>query len=162
MSASDTTVPFSLIDGAIVITDGSTNSFTVGLVKAQIQYEVEGEKWEEATHNGQHLSTPTARKVGDGRVTGSFEALVATMKGSSDESLYEVVTGPPSGWVTTGAGDRKMVKITFTGTNSTGATQSIAFNYCIFEKSKLTWGGANGLTMIACSFTDLENRPTIT
>lgn len=164
MAASDTGVPFSIIDGALVATDGAAASYTFDLVQAEVVWTVEREKWTEAMSRQKHLSTPTARKVGDGRVTGSMTLLVSSMKGSANETAYEVLTltGTASTWVTTGAGDMKMIKLTLTGTNTTGATQSVAFNYAITSNVKIDPQGAEGLWSISFDFTDLENTPTIT
>lgn len=164
MASSDTTVPFSVIDGALVITDGAAATHTVPLLRADFPFTIEGRKVTEVRVRELHMATPTVRITGDGNVTGTLTALLATAKGSADETLYEIgtYTGSPASWTTTGAGDAKLFRMTLTGTNSTGATQSWAFNYCRFSNVKVTPGGEDGLWTLSLDFVDFENVPTVT
>jgi len=163
MSASDSAVPFSLIDGSLVLSDGSTNSLTVVFIQTEWNWTEETAPYTEARSRNKHHTTPTARKTGDGNVTGSFMALVSSLKGSAATTVYEVLkqSGTASGWVTTGAGDKKMIRAVLTGTNPTGATQTATFNYCIFTNIKIDPSGADNIWTVSADFTDLENEPTI-
>jgi hypothetical protein len=164
MAASDTTVPFSIIDGACTVADGGANSITLGLVQAEVKYKIENPSWTEARSRNKHLSTPTARKTGDGNVTGSLTLLVASFYGSAAATPYEVFTGTggAAAWATNGAGDKQLLKLTLTGTNTTGATQTILFAYCAFSNVDIDPQGGDGLYTLTCEFTDLENAPTVT
>jgi hypothetical protein len=164
MSASDSTVVWSIIDGALDIYDGSTNHLSVGLVKAVLKLTISLPKWQEATSNAKHLSTPTVRNVGDGTIKASLTALVATLKGNASVSLFEALTcsGGASSWTTTGAGDRKLLRmvVTMTGGGS-GATQTITLGYCVTENIQIDPAGEGGLASLSVDITDLENLPTI-
>lgn len=165
MSASDSQIPFSIIDGALVLSDGGANSLTVAFIQTEINWTEERAPVTEARTRNKHASTPVLRKTGDGNCTGSFMALVSSLYGSADETVYEVLTGKgtAAGWTTTAAGDAKTIRATFTGTNPStgGATQSVAFNYCYFANVKIEPGGADGLTTISADFTDYETTPTV-
>lgn len=166
MSGSDAAIPLSLVDGTLVLSDGSTNTHTVAFLETEWSWTNEGQPYAEARTRNKHHSTPTARITGDGNVTGNFKALCLGLKGSAAATTYEVLeqTDTASGWVTTGAGDKKMIRATLTGNASAagGANQTYAFNYCIFSNVKITPGGSNGLWTIEADFVDHENRPTVT
>jgi len=168
MSASDSVIPFSKIDWTLVLSDGGSNSITVGLMQTDISWTAEGAKYVEARVRDMHSATPVIRKTGDGNVTGSLMALVATLRSSSSSapSLYEVMTGTgaASSWATTAAGDRKTIRAALSGNASGagGATQTVTFNYCIFANVKCDPAGGEGLMSISAEFTDHENAPTIT
>lgn len=165
MSGSDAAIPLSLVDGALVLSDGSTNTHTVAFLATEWNWTEEGQPYAEARSRNKHHSTPTARIVGDGNITGNFKALCTGLKGSASATTYEVLTvsGLASSWVTTGAGDRKFIRATLTGNASGagGANQTYAFNYCAFSNVKVTPGGDNGLWTIEADFTDHENQPTV-
>jgi hypothetical protein len=166
MAQSDSTVPFSIVDGTAVITDGSTGSVTLTLVQSEVTYTITGRPWTEGKSRNKHQSTPVARVTGDGTVTGSLSFLVTSFYGSASVTPYEALTltNGASSWTSTGAGDRKMVKLTLTSNASgaSGATQTIAFNYCVFENVAVDPQGGDGLYLITADFVDLENNPTVT
>lgn len=168
MSASDSTTSFSKIDCSCVLSDGGSNSVTVGLVQADPAWTVEGAKYVEARVRDTHAATPVLRKTGDGNVTGSITALVATLRAatSSVPSLYEILTGTgaAASWATTAAGDRKTLRmaLTLNASGASGATQTVTFNYCVFSNVKIDPAGADGLCSISADFVDHENVPTIT
>jgi hypothetical protein len=165
MSASDrVNTAFSLIDAEVQISDGAGTPDTCDLVLSSgtLTFTVEGAPYAEVKHNGKHLSTPAARKTGHGNVTGSISAKVASFKGSSDVTLYEVLTltGGAASWTSTGNGDKKMVKIVVT-INDGAVSQTITFAYCIFGNVQVNQNGEDGLVTVSADFTDLENAPTV-
>lgn len=166
MSASDSAIPFSIIDGTLTASDGSTSSLVIAFVQTEINWTEERAPVTEARTRNKHASTPVIRKTGDGNISGSFVALVSSFKGSADETAYEVLTGTgtASGWVTTAAGDGKTIRLTFAGVNPStgGASQTVAFNYCYMSNVKVEPGAADGLTTISADFTDYETSPTVT
>ena len=165
MSASDSVIPLSLIDGSLLLASGGTESVTVPFIQTEWNWTEETAPWTEAKTRALHHSTPVARKVGAGSITGSLMALVATLKGSTAASLYEwlTFTGSASGYTGTALGDKKALRATLTGNASAagGATQSYIFAYCIFSNVKIEPGGADGLWTISADFTDMEESPTI-
>lgn len=165
MAASDSSVPFSLIDGAVVIYDGGSNSHTVAFVQTEVNWSVEKPPRTEARSRNKHHTTVTMRKMGDGNVTGSLSALVTSLYGSASVSLYEVLTttGGASGWATVGAGDFVLLRMVLTGTAAAagGATQTVTFAACEFSNVKVDPGGADGLWLVSADFIDHENQPTI-
>lgn len=166
MAQSDSTIPFSIIDGTAVITDGASLSVTLALVQSEVTWTATGRPWAEGMSRNKHQSTPVARITGDGTVTGSLSFLVTSFYGSASTTAYEALTGTNGGSsvTTTGAGDRKMLKLTLTANASGagGASQTIAFNYCIFENVAVDPQGGEGMYLLTADFVDLENAPTVT
>lgn len=162
MAGSDTTVVFSGIDESIVWSDyGGVHTLTVPIVKGQLSWTVENPPKAEMMPRGQHHSTPTVRKTGDGKVTGSIKIYCSSFVGNSAKTPYEVLTDS-AGWTTVGAGDGAMIKqvVTYNATAAGGAQQTAAFNYCTF--SNVAVGLEDGLYVISADFEDRENKPTIT
>lgn len=162
MAQSDTTIMFSGIDESIVWSDGSvsTKSITVPIVKGQVSWTVENPPKSEMMVRGQHHSTPTVRKIGDGKVTGSIKIHASTFYGSSTKSPYEVLTNT-AGWTTVGAGDGGLVKmvITYNSSGGGGVSQTATFNYC--KWSNVAVSIEDGTYTISADFEDLENYPVI-
>lgn len=165
MSASDSTTSFSMIDVSMSLYDGGSNSLAVGLIQSDAKWTIEGEQHTEARVRNKHASTPVIRKTGDGNVTGSLTALVASMKGSAAVTLYEwlTFTGSAAGYTTTAAGDKKALRMVLTGTNpsSGGATQTVTFAYCVFSNVAIDPAGADGLWTLSADFVDYENTPVV-
>lgn len=162
MASSDTTVAISQIDDAIVLSDGTGTplTLTLALVKSSATWTVPNPTKAEMRPRDLHHSTPTLRKTGDGNVTGSLKLYIASFKGNSTKTPYEVFTDSAS-WVTVGAGDGALVKmvITYTAAGAGGATQTATFAYCHFANVAVSY--EDGLLCLSCDFTDLENKPAI-
>ena len=166
MAASDSVIPLSIVDGTLVFSDGGANTQTVAFIQTEWNWTRELAPFVEARTRNKHHSTPVLRKTGDGNITGSFMALVATLYGSAAPSLDEVImfTNGASAWTTTSAGDRKTLRCALTGNASGagGATQTYTFNYCAFSNVKVEPGGADGLWTISADFVDHEENFTRT
>jgi len=165
MAASDSVVDFSQIDLSLVISDGSGNTLTVGLIQADGGWTIEGDTYTEGRTRGLHRSTPVVRRTGSGNVTGNVAANVATFRGSTAVTLYDVLrfAGLASSWTTTSAGDRKTLRLVWTLNASAGggATQTATFNYCVIENIVFDPAGSEGLGRISFDWTDLEAVDTI-
>ena len=103
----------------------------------------------------------------DTDVTGSFNALVTSFKGSSNTHPYEALTfsGNASAWTSTAGGSKTAIKLVLTvdssGEDATGGSQTVTFAYAVPTEVSVDAAGGDGLFQLSCSFTDHENRPTL-
>jgi hypothetical protein len=165
MAASDSTVDFSGIDATLVISDGSGNSITVSLVQADGGWTIEGDTYTEGRTRNLHRSTPVLRRTGSGNITGSVSANIASFRGSTAATLYEVLrfAGLASSWTTTAAGDKKALRFvwTYNASSAGGATQTVTHNYCVPMNVKFDPVGSDGLGMISFDWTNHESSDTV-
>lgn len=162
-SSDNSTIPFSQTDVTATMTDG-TNTITMHLVQADPAWTIEGRPVTEARVRNKHQSTPVARRTGDGNVTFKLDLLIASFKGATAATPYEVLTrtGLGASWGTTGGGDEPLTRISlpYNASAAGGATQTVTFNYCYARNVAVN--PTDGLYHLTADVTDLENEPTIT
>lgn len=160
MAASDSTIAFSTIDSVLTLYDGAAHSITVGLIQSEWQWTRTGATFVEVLVRGLHQSPPCFRKTGDGKITGSFKAAVATLYGSAGPSLDEWLhmTDGASAYTSTGTGDRKSLKaiLVTNASGAGGASQTFTFRYCVFSNIAIDPSG--GIWMISADFEDAEEN----
>lgn len=167
MGVSDSEISLSKVDCTCTVYDGGVNSLVISMVQTDVESTVEGDKYTEAKARDLHVSgTPIIRKIGEGNVTGSMSCLVSSFAGSTAVTPYEAFTmsGLAASWTSTARGDRKALKIALdiNASGSSGATQRIAYNYCVISNVSVSPSGGEGLFMLSFDFVDHETKPTIT
>lgn len=162
-SSDNSTIPFSQTDVTATMTDG-TNTITMHLVQSDPDWTIEGRPVTEARVRNKHQSTPVVRRTGDGNVTFKLDLLIASFKGATAATPYEVLTrtGLGASWGTTGGGDEPLTRIAlpYNASAAGGASQTATFGYCYARNVTVT--KTDGLYHLTADVTDLENEPTIT
>jgi hypothetical protein len=168
MAALDSEIAFPFSEGTGTISDGSTNSITFTWQQGSFTWSQPGRSYTEQKHRGRRPTSgaPVLMETEDAEITGQCSFLITSLLGSTNVHPYEAMTlsGNASSWTTTARGSKKAVRMTLSPSSSsaaTGGTQNVAFNYCVFQV-ECDMSGAEGLGLVTGSFTDHENKPTIT
>lgn len=165
MANLDSSIAFSKVDiTSLIIEEGGATQLTLTLTQSTLTWTRTGQGYAEVRENGQHLGTPQARLTDDGTISLSLDLAISSFKGSANVHPYEAFThtGNASIWTTTGAGDKKMLKliVTYNSTAGGGGSQTVTFANCIVDSVDAKEVG-DGLIGMSVSMTDLENEPTI-
>lgn len=166
MANLDSSIPFSgSEDESLVIKDGGANSITLTFAQGGLVVEEEQAPYVEARTRNKHQATPVVRKTGNGNLKITLKCLVTSFKGTANVHPYEALTfsGNAAAWASTSTGDKKTLQLehTLNSTVAGGGSQLRTYKYCVPGPVSLDPMGADGLFLLSCELTDLEEAPTI-
>jgi hypothetical protein len=166
MAANDNaTTPHKFETSTCVINGGGGGETVTATLVGTVTWSFTGRSYVEARAKGRHQSTPVAVETEDGVVTLTVTGFITSYLGSANVHPYEAMnhTGTAAAWTTTGIGSKKLLELVFTqvGTEDSQASQINTFAYCALDSFAVDPKGEDGLTGFTATFTDLENRPTV-
>ena len=161
MSASDATVSFSQIDqDAVTLADGASNTYTLELQKGLVTWAVPARPATEQRVRNKHMSTPTVRLTGDVDVTGQLKMYVASFRGTTSTSPYELFVNGATTTASGTAGDAGLWTMAIPYTGDGGApSQTMTFNATRFTNVAMDF--EDGLMVITADFTAYINKPSV-